>query len=67
MLKGQHFNIYELEKFHAQLSWEWKKKFYNIGARISLDATYSQHHEKACLSLLFAMVEQYLVIAEIWG
>ena len=26
-----HFNIYEQEKFHAQLSWAWKK-FYNLGA-----------------------------------
>ena len=25
-----HFNIYEQEKFHAQLSWAWKK-FYNLG------------------------------------
>ena len=25
------FNIYELEKFHAQLSLAWKK-FYNLGA-----------------------------------
>ena len=35
MLKCQQllaFNIYEQEKFHAQLSWAWKK-FYNLGAK----------------------------------
>ena len=26
-----HFNIYEQDKFHAQLSWAWKK-FYNLWA-----------------------------------
>ena len=26
-----HFNIYEQEKFNAQLTWAWKK-FYNLGA-----------------------------------
>ena len=26
-----HFNNYEQDKFHAQLSWVWKK-FYNLGA-----------------------------------
>ena len=31
MLKCQHFNIYEQEKFHAQLNWAWKK-FDNLGA-----------------------------------
>ena len=32
MLKCQHiFNIYEQDKFRAQLSWAWKK-FYNLGA-----------------------------------
>ena len=27
-----NFNIYEQDKFLAQLSWVWKK-FYNLGAR----------------------------------
>ena len=26
-----HFHIYSQRKFHAQLSWAWKK-FYNLGA-----------------------------------
>ena len=29
MLKCQHFNIYEQDKFLSQLSWAWKK-FYNL-------------------------------------
>ena len=28
-----HFNIYEQDKFHAQLSWAWKK-FYKLEARL---------------------------------
>ena len=31
-----HCNIYEQEKFHAQLSWAWKK-FYNLGAWLDVD------------------------------
>ena len=27
-----HFNIYEQEKFHAQMSWAWKM-FHNLGSR----------------------------------
>ena len=27
-----HFHIYLQRKFHAQLSWAWKKKFYNLRA-----------------------------------
>ena len=27
----QYFKIYKQNKFHAQLSWAWKK-FYNLGA-----------------------------------
>ena len=27
-----HFNIYEQDKFRAQLRWAWEK-FYNLGAR----------------------------------
>ena len=30
--KYQYFKIYEQNKFHAQLSWAWKK-FYNLGAQ----------------------------------
>ena len=30
-----HFNIYEEDKFCAQLSWAWKK-FYNLGACFTL-------------------------------
>ena len=33
-----HFNIYEQEKFHAQLSWAWKK-FYDLGAWSDLTLT----------------------------
>ena len=28
-----HFNIYEQDKFHAQLSWAWKK-IYNLEAML---------------------------------
>ena len=28
-----HFNIYEQDKFRAQLNWAWKK-FYNLGASL---------------------------------
>ena len=30
------FNMYEQEKFHAQLSWAWKK-FYNLEARLHVN------------------------------
>ena len=31
LIVGIFFNFYDQVKFHAQLSWTWKK-FYNLGA-----------------------------------
>ena len=36
----RYFKIYKQNKFHAQLSWAWKK-FYNLGARSASDALHA--------------------------
>ena len=47
----QYFKIYKQNKFHAQLSWAWKK-FYNLGAdKWQINIKYLYFFNKSLLGL----------------
>ena len=53
-----HFNIYEQDKFHAQLSWAWKK-FHNLGPRPLALIKSNYFHLTEAASLFFWLPSTY--------